>query len=176
MIPETLVPAGAAERWPDALPPGTGLIAARLDLEHLLQSVAGTTLPVAVDLDEVDGLAADERAVAFLSRRLGVHAIVTRHGPAAAAAAELGMVAFLRVHALDSTGLERSLAGHPGAGVGTAVAPGLVLPYLAPTQLAALPRPLLAYGLVRTAAEVDACRRAGAQSVVHPLTALPVWG
>jgi glycerol-3-phosphate responsive antiterminator len=177
-MPSTLVRVGGRDRWPAALPSGAGVMVAGLDLEHLIQSVAGVELPVIVDLDQVDGLAPDERAVAFLVRRLEVSAIVTRHASAAAAAVDLGTAAFLRVHALDSTGLERSLAAHPRtAGLGTAIAPGLVLPYLTPDQLAALPRPLLAYGLLRTAGEVDACRRVGARCVLETLrllTELPI--
>jgi glycerol-3-phosphate responsive antiterminator len=170
-VPTTLVAVRGRAGWPSSLPHDTGVMAAKLDLEHLIQSVAGTSLRVVVDLDEVDGLASDPPAVAFLARRLGVKAIVTRHVPAAEAAVALGGIAFLRIHALDSTGLERSLSAHPRtAGMGSAVAPGLVLPYLAPEQVAALPRPVLAYGLIRTAEEADACRRAGARSVVRSLT------
>jgi hypothetical protein len=78
----------------------------------------------------------------------------------------LGCLPLLRVSCLDSTGFERALAGHPGPPVGTAISPGLALAHLALAQRARLPRPLLAYGLVRRPEEAAAARGAGADSVV----------
>jgi glycerol-3-phosphate responsive antiterminator len=146
---------------------GHGLLLHHLDLDLLIHIVGQTDDPLVVDLDSVGGLSPDRRAAAFLIGRLGIGAIVTRHVPAATAAAAMGGLVLFRVFALDSTGLERSLAAHPRSpGIGTAVSPGLVLPYLPARDRAALPRPVVGYGLVRREEEVEACHRAGADSVV----------
>jgi glycerol-3-phosphate responsive antiterminator len=170
-LPAWLVPVGGASPWPPQLPPGTAVLAARLDLDLLLRRAARPPAPIVVDVDDVAGLAPDRAAVRFLTRRLGVAGVVTRHALAAVAAAEHGIHVFFRVSALDSTGLERALAAHPRAGgLGTAVSPGLVLPHLAPDQREALPGPILAYGLISTVEDAAACLQAGAACVVRPLT------
>jgi len=156
--------------WPPAH--GHGLLLHHLDLDLLIRIVGQTGDLLVVDLDSVGGLSPDRRAATFLVGRLGVGAIVTRHAPAAGAAAAVGGLALFRIFAFDSTGLERSLAAHPRSpGVGTVISPGLVLPYLSARDRAVLPRPVVGYGLVRREEEVEACRRAGADSVAtsaHP--------
>ena len=78
----------------------------------------------------------------------------------------------MRVYAWDSTDLRRSLEGHPrGERVGTALCPGLVLPHLGADELALLPRPILAYGLLDRPADIVACMRC-ADSIVLSRDAL----
>ncbi|HZV53051.1 MAG TPA: glycerol-3-phosphate responsive antiterminator [Candidatus Dormibacteraeota bacterium] len=162
-LPEVLLEVKAGNSWP---PRGHGLLLHHLDLDLLVRIAGHTEDPLVVDLDSVDGLSPDRRAAAFVIGRLGIGTIITRHAPVAAAAAALGGLALFRVFAFDSTGLERSFAAHPRSpGVGTAISPGLVLPYLAARDRAALSGPLVGYGLVRRWEEVEACRRAGADSV-----------
>ncbi|HZU15775.1 MAG TPA: glycerol-3-phosphate responsive antiterminator [Candidatus Dormibacteraeota bacterium] len=162
-LTEVLLEVRAGSPWP---PPGRGLLLHHLDLDQLIRVVGQTEDPLVVDLDSVDGLSPDRRAAAFLIGRLGIGAIVTRHAPVAAAVAAMGGLALFRVFAFDSTGLERSMIAHPRSpAVGTVVSPGLVLPYLA-AERAELPGPLVGYGLIRRWEEVEACRRAGADSVV----------
>lgn len=115
---------------------------------------------VAVDIDSIDGLADDGAACEFLVRKLGFRIVLAHHPASAANIAELGALALLRVFAVDSTGLRRSLEGPPrGEGVGSAVSPGLVLPHLGTDELALLPRPILAYGLIDRPADIAACMR-----------------
>ncbi|MGH7777872.1 MAG: glycerol-3-phosphate responsive antiterminator [Candidatus Dormibacterales bacterium] len=167
-LPSLLWSLGGGRVPPEADRPGTGALVHHVDVARLINLASRAGLHLVVDLDSVDGLRADEEAAFFLVRRLGVRAVVTKHGGVAAALAERGVPALLHVHALDSTGLERTLAGHPRTpGMGTAVSPGVVLPYLGRADREGLPRPLLACGLVRTEAEVAACRRAGADSVAR---------
>ncbi len=134
--------------------PGIGLLLRDLDLGTLV-AVAGSltaTSPVVVDLDSVEGLNADAAAAAFVIRELGVDAVMTRRPAVAARAAELGALGLVRIFAFDSTGLGRTLETHPATpGVGTAVSPGPVLAHLTADDLARLPRPVLAYGLVGSA-------------------------
>lgn len=137
-----------------------------LSLDDLVHASAVATAPLAVDADTVHGLAADPAAIAFLAERLNVAIVVTRRPALAALACELGCRSLLHVHCLDSTGLERALACHPGRPVGTAVSPGLILPHLSAAERASLPRPVLAYGLLRGGEDRDAALAAGADAVV----------
>jgi glycerol-3-phosphate responsive antiterminator len=156
-----------------------GLLLRDTDLLALIHRTSVVEPPIAVDLDTIAGLGADEAAVTFVVRRLGIEVVLTRRPQLAACAAELGALGLLQVHAFDSTGLLRSLATHPRqAGVGTAVSPGLVLPHLRPEEFAELPRPILAYGLIesshaaRTILECadSICVRPGAaEAIAHDL-------
>lgn len=148
-------------------PPGqAGFLFSDLSLIELTRQSAEAARPLAVDVDTVAGLAQDGTAIAFLVQRLNVSIVITRRPALAARALELGCVSLLHVHCLDSTGLERALRTHPGPPVGTAVSPGLILAHLAPAQRLLLPRPLLAYGLVRTGADAASAFAAGADGVV----------
>lgn len=119
---------------------------------------AGNDTTLAVDCDGVDGLGDDRTAAEFLVVRLGFGIVLTRHAAMAANVASLGGLAFLKVYALDSEGLRHSLEAHPrGSAIGTAICPGLVLPHLEPEEVSALPRPLLAYGLLEAPADIAAC-------------------
>jgi glycerol-3-phosphate responsive antiterminator len=108
---------------------------------------------VALDLDAVEGLNVDDAAVRFVIRHLGIPIVATRRPAAAAVAADLGGLGLVQVFAFDSTGLRRSLDPHPRRpGTGSLVSPGPVLSHMAAEDLATLPRPLVAYGLIATPA------------------------
>jgi hypothetical protein len=79
----------------------------------------------------------------------------------------------MRVAALDTTGFEISLAGHPRRNrIGTVLSPGTVLPHLSEARRASLPRPLVAYGLLETAEQAYPCLGlADAVVVRHDLVA-----
>ena len=163
-LPRRLVAAGAHQQW--RTPDRAGLLFTDLSLLELARRSVDAAPPLAVDIDTVAGLAPDGSAVAFLVRRLGVSIVITRRPALATHALELGCLALLHVHCLDSTGLERALRTHPGPPVGTAVSPGLILRHLDPAQRLLLPRPVLAYGLLRTGAEAAEALAAGADGVV----------
>lgn len=146
-----------------------GLLFHNLTLAELIHLSSTVERPQAVDLDTVEGMAPDTAGLAFLVGRLGIRTVITRRPTLARRAAELGCLALLRVHCLDSTGLERALEGHPGPPVGTAVSPGLILAHLPPHQRQRLPQPVLAYGLLRRWHEVGSAVQAGAASVVLSL-------
>jgi glycerol-3-phosphate responsive antiterminator len=148
------------------IPAGAGLLLHDLNLLDLVRLSARPGRSLAVDLDSVEGLAADEAAVEFLAARLGIAIVITRRPGLAARAPRYGCLPLLHVHCLDSTGLDRALAAHPGAPVGTAVSPGLILAHLAPAERRHLPEPVLAYGLVRRREEREAAVAAGAAGVV----------
>jgi glycerol-3-phosphate responsive antiterminator len=123
-----------------------------LDLATLVAASGRARTPLAVDLDAVQGLNPDAAAVRFVTGELGIEVLLTRRPAMVAAAAELGALGLLHVFAFDSTGLGRSLEAHPRRpGVGTMISPGPVLAHLLPEDLARLPRPVVAYGLIGSA-------------------------
>ena len=128
-----------------------GLLLRDTDLPALIHRASQAGPPLAVDIDTVSGLDADQVAVAFVIQRLGIEVILTRRPQLAAGAAALGGFGLLQVLGFDSTGLLHALVAHPRQPrVGTAMSPGLVLAHLLPEELGRLPRPILAYGLIHT--------------------------
>ena len=121
---------------------------------------------VAVDMDTVEGLADDESGLQFLYE-LGFRVLLTRHHDVACRFSEMdGALALMRISALDTSGLDRSIESHPSrVGVGTVLSPGLVLPHIPDAKRVLLPRPLVAYGLIHTPEQIAACL-AFADSVV----------
>jgi glycerol uptake operon antiterminator len=153
----------------DRLPPprdGEGVLFHDLGLTELIRLSATVGRPAAVDVDTVEGLSPDAAAIMFLADRLGIRTVITRRPALALRAVELGCLALLHVHCLDSTGFERALESHPGQPVGTAVSPGVVLEHLEPGQRGRLPEPVVAYGLVRRREDLDAALAAGAAAVM----------
>ncbi|MGC8633253.1 MAG: glycerol-3-phosphate responsive antiterminator [Candidatus Limnocylindrales bacterium] len=162
-------------RAPVTLPPGlaAGILLRDLDLMTLVAASGNIREMLAVDLDSVDGLNPDLAAVRFAVEELGAELVVTRRPAVAAHVAALGRLALLHVLALDSTGLAKSLEGHPRTpGIGTIVSPGPVLAHFLPDDLARLPRPLVAYGFVETVGGARALLERADAVVVSPSCAL----
>ena len=152
-------------------PPGVdaGVLVRDTDLAALVHRANSDCPPQAVDIDSVAGLGSDDYAVDFVTGRLAVPIILTRRPQLAARAAERGQIGLLHVFAYDSTGLHRSLEGHPlSADVGSVVTPGLVILHLRDDELAAIPRPILAYGLIDSVADARACLEVADAIVVRP--------
>lgn len=146
-----------------------GLLLRDTDLSVVVARAASAPIQLAVDIDTVRGLGADEAAVEFIVRRLGIEIVLTRRSATALHAAELGGLALLHVLAFDSTGLHRSLDGHPRtAGVGTVVSPGLVLSHMSDGELASLSRPILGYGLMTEPDDIDGCLAIADGVVLRP--------
>ena len=155
-------------------PPGldAGVLLRNTDLAALIDCALSSTTPPAVELDTVRGLGSDDAAVDFLRRRLSIDVMLTRRPQAASAFAARGGLALLNVMAFDSTGLRRSVAAHPRVErVGTVISPGLVLHHMLPSELALLVRPLVAYGLIDTAADALATLAVADGIVVRPAVA-----
>lgn len=156
-LPRVLVAHDGEPHQPvDGIP--TGAFLRDLDVQALIARAAILDVPWAVDLDTIRGLKADEAAAAFAVERLGARALVSRRPAVARAATALGAVGLVAVHAFDSTGLRRiAEAGPTPDGAGAILSPGLVLPHLRADELAILPRPLVAHGLIVHPADAVAC-------------------
>ena len=177
-VPETVAPG----RLPSILiasdghhavhaPPGVdcGVLVRDTDLATLVHRAASDCPPQAVDIDSIAGLGSDDYALDFVTGRLAVPIILTRRPQLAARAVERGNLGLLHVFAYDSTGLHRSLEGHPRTeGIGSVVTPGLVILHLRDDELAAIPRPILAYGLIDDVEDARACLGVADAIVVRP--------
>lgn len=132
------------------LPPELGRVAFLRDLDLAgLVAAARRGTPLAVDLDSVDGLAADAAAVRFVVAELGIRVVASRRPSVAEEAVRWGALGLVHVFAFDSTGVARALESHPkGDGTGTIVSPGLVIGHMTGEELAVLPPPVVAYGLI----------------------------
>ena len=147
---------GAPHERVDGIP--TGAFLRDLDLTAFVARASSLDVPWAVDLDTIRGLRADESGAVFAVERLGARAVVSRRPAVARAATGLGAIGLMAVHAFDSTGLRRiAEAGPAPVGAGAILSPGLVLPHLRPDELAILPRPLVAHGLIVRPADALAC-------------------
>jgi glycerol-3-phosphate responsive antiterminator len=148
---------------------GAGVLVRDTDLAALVHRAGSGVPPDAVDIDSVAGLGADDAAVDFVTERLGVRIVLTRRPQLALRAADRGHLGLVHVFAYDSTGLARSLEGHPGTnGVGSVLSPGLVIAHLRADELARLPRPILAYGLIDAVEDARVCQALADGIVVRP--------
>ena len=193
-LPRVLVVDDGEPHGPiDGLPTGTFL--RDLDLTGLISRASAIDGPWAVDVDSIRGLHADDAAARFVVLRLGAAVVVSRRTTVARAAAAVGAVGLVTVHAFDSTGLRRiAEGGSSPEGVGSLLSPGLVLPHLRYDELSVLPRPLVGHGLITRPADARACLeladaivvrrdaarylgvalRRGAHPAGRPLTSIPI--
>jgi len=161
-------------RHPVYAPPGldAGVLVRDTDLAALAHRVASDCPPLAVDLDSVAGLGSDDVAVDFITGRLGIHVVLTRRPQLAARVAERGFLGLVHVFGYDSTGMGRSLEAHPRTErIGSVLSPGLVIVHLRSDELADLPRPIVAYGLIDDVEDARACMALADAIVVRPTIA-----
>ena len=171
-LPETLIASDG--RHPVYPPPGldAGVIVRDTDLAALVHRAGSDCPPLAVDIDSVAGLGSDDAAVDFVTGRLGIHVVLTRRPQLAARAAERGNLGIVHVFGYDSTGLARSLESHPRTErVGSLLSPGLVIVHLRADELADLPRPIVAYGLIEDVEDARACQALADAIVIRPALA-----
>jgi len=139
------------------------------DIFALRESVArahasGRLLFAHIDL--IKGIGRDESGLRFLARDLGVDGVLTTRANLVGPAKREGLVAIQRLFVLDSESLE---AGLPSVGRAAPDAvellPGVILPVIAERLHDASLPPLIAGGLIRTAAQVRGALEAGAVGV-----------
>jgi glycerol-3-phosphate responsive antiterminator len=149
-----------------------GVLVRDTDLAALVHRAASDCPPLAVDIDSVAGLGNDDVAVDFVTGRLGIRVVLTRRPQLAARVADRGHLGLVHVFGYDSTGMARSLESHPRtAGVGSVISPGLVIVHLRSDELADLPRPIVAYGLIDDMDDLRACQEFADAIVIRPALA-----
>lgn len=127
-------------------------------------------------VDLIKGVGRDEAGVRFLAKYVGVDGILTTRSNLVSPAKREGLIAVQRLFVLDSESLAAGLPTvEKAAPDAVEVLPGVILPTIAQELSArgALP-PLIAGGLIRTAAQVQAVLGAGAVAVSTSQTSL--WG
>jgi glycerol-3-phosphate responsive antiterminator len=148
-LPPVFVASSEREPLAGASDLDVGILLRDLDLITLVAVAERGPEGIAVDLDSVDGLNADDAGAKFVTGRLGIRIVMTRRPGLAALVAEAGCLGLVHVFAFDSTGLKRALESHPARhGVGTVISPGPVLSHLTKDDLERLPRPIVADGLI----------------------------
>ena len=151
---------------------GAGVLIRDTDLAALVHCSGLGHAPDAVDIDSIAGLGSDDAAVDFVMSRLGIRIVLSRRPAMAARAAEHGRIGLVHIFGYDSTGMARALESHPRIDrVGSVLSPGLVITHLRPDELALLPRPLLAYGLIDEIVDAQACLALADAIVVRPVLA-----
>jgi glycerol-3-phosphate responsive antiterminator len=149
-----------------------GVLVRDTDLATLVHLAGGEGVPDAVDIDSVAGLGSDDLAVDFVTDRLGIRVILTRRPQLAARAAERGHLGLVHVFAYDSTGMARSLEGHPRSpNIGSVLSPGLVIVHLRPEEVGRMPHPVVADGVIDSVGDAAACARLAHTIVVRPAIA-----
>jgi glycerol-3-phosphate responsive antiterminator len=171
LLPRVLVASGG-EVPPDLdEPPSAAIVLRDLDLAALVAAARALRPPLALDIDSVEGLNADTAGARFVVEELGIRVVLTRRPAIAVQVAEMGAQGLLRVFAFDSTGLGRSLEGlGEPPGVGTTISPGPVLAHLSAADVARLPRPIVAYGLIATPEIARSLLRRADSVVLSPVT------
>ena len=127
-------------------------------------------------MDLIKGVGRDEAGVRLLAKHVGVDGILTTRSNLISPAKREGLIAVQRLFVLDSESLAAGLPTvEKAAPDAVEVLPGVILPTVAQELAArgALP-PLIAGGLIRTAAQVEAILGAGAVAVSTSQTSL--WG
>ncbi len=171
-VPRILVVSDGRHRVHAPAEIGAGILIRDTDLEALVHCSSVGQPPDAVDIDSIAGLGGDDAAVDFVMSRLGIRIVLTRRPALAARAAEHGRIGLVHIFGYDSTGMARALESHPRTDrVGTVLSPGLVIKHLLPDELARLPRPVLAYGLIDDVDDAVACLALADAIVVRPVLA-----
>ena len=131
-----------------------------------LAAAARQGVAIFVNLDAVEGLAADSAALAFLATDLGFSGVLSVKPHLLRDASRFRLRTIQRIHALDSTGLETGLnsLGQP-APYAIAIAPAVAIPQVMPAIRESTKAPVWGTGFITTAEQATAVLVAGASVV-----------
>lgn len=131
-----------------------------------LAATARQGVAIFVNLDAVEGLAADSAALAFLATDLGFSGVLSVKPHLLRDASRFRLRTIQRIHALDSTGLETGLnsIGQP-APYAIAIAPAVAIPQVMTTIRQSTNMPVWGTGFISTAEQATAVLAAGADVV-----------
>jgi glycerol uptake operon antiterminator len=131
-----------------------------------LAAAARQGVAIFVNLDAVEGLAADSAALAFLATDLGFSGVLSVKPHLLRDASRFRLRTIQRIHALDSTGLETGLnsIGQP-APYAIAIAPAVAIPQVIATIREGTNVPVWGTGFITTTEQASAVLAAGASVV-----------
>jgi glycerol uptake operon antiterminator len=131
-------------------------------LDHLIRQAHSQHKGVIVHLDLIGGLGKDRAGIRYL-QQLGADGIITSRAQLITVGHAEGLITIQRLLLLDHAALEagaKSIARVKPDFV--EVLPGIIFPEIAARLSTLLPGPFIAGGFIRTRADVDAMRAAGA--------------
>ncbi len=139
-----------------------------------LAGAARQGVAIFVNLDAVEGLAADSAALAFLATDLGFSGVLSVKSHLLRDASRFRLRTVQRIHAIDSTGLETGLSslGRP-APYAIAIAPAVAIPQVMATIRESTNVPVWGTGFITTTDQAAAVLAAGADVVSS--AELKVW-
>jgi glycerol uptake operon antiterminator len=131
-----------------------------------LAATARQGVAIFVNLDAVEGLAADSAALAFLATDLGFSGVLSVKPHLLRDASRFRLRTIQRIHALDSTGLETGLnsIGRPPP-YAIAIAPAVAIPQVIATIRQSTNAPVWGTGFISTVEQATAVLAAGADVV-----------
>ena len=131
-----------------------------------LAGAARQGVAIFVNLDAVEGLAADSAALAFLATDLGFSGVLSVKPHLLRDASRFRLRTIQLIHALDSTGLETGLnsIGNP-APYAIAIAPAVAIPEVMPLIREGTNVPVWGTGFITTSEQAAAVLAAGADVV-----------
>jgi glycerol uptake operon antiterminator len=133
------------------------------ELEPLLERLHRSGLSVYVNVDHIDGIHPDAAGLHYLADHFHVIGIESNNPRILSTGKSFGLESIQRIFVADSTGLEAALESVDTQQIDLLdISPALVVPYIGPYLVAALPLPFIASGLVSTSQQVQAILRAGA--------------
>lgn len=134
------------------------------ELKSQLREAHARELAIYVNMDHIDGIAADSYGLHFLSEEFHIAGVISSNPRLLAQAKAIGLETILRIFSVDSTGLDVALASVDRQDVDLLdLAPALAIPH----AVAQLPRdlPFIGTGFVSTPQQVQRILRAGALGV-----------
>ena len=131
-----------------------------------LAAAARQGVAIFVNLDAVEGLAADSAALAFLATDLGFSGVLSVKPHLLRDAGRFRLRTIQRIHALDSTGLETGLnsVGQPSP-YAIAIAPAVAIPEVMPIIRESTNTPVWGTGFINTPEQATAVLASGASVV-----------
>lgn len=136
-----------------------------LNLPSLLDSAKESGKHVFLHLEFIEGLSADRSGIQYIARRLRPAGVISTRSHAIGLAKNWDLLAIQRLFLIDTTALNNGLkAIHASGADAVEVMPG-VLPHIISELTELTELPIVAGGLVRTHAEIEAALKAGALGV-----------
>lgn len=136
-----------------------------LHLESLINMAKKAEKLVFLHLEFMEGIAGDKSGIKYIAQILKPAGIVSTRSQAISMAKDNGLMAIQRLFLIDSTALKNGTKTIPASGADAVeVMPGII-PHIIYELTESMPLPIIAGGLVRTQAEIDAALQAGALAV-----------
>ncbi|MCC2685303.1 MAG: antiterminator [Paenibacillaceae bacterium] len=141
------------------------LSASIANIDEIAHIASSANKSMFVHLEFMEGISADKSGIKFLAQHVKSCGVISTRSHAIAIAKDCGMLAIQRLFLIDSTALKNGIKSvHASGADAVEVMPG-ILPQIVSELTELTPLPIIAGGLVRSFAEIDAALEAGALAV-----------